>query len=159
MGRRFRIAGGKEVIWTGETDTLPFDNPDAHPDRVLFSSTWPYTSIITKRTVNVSFPSADPGDERRGTINLFAHGVSGVPRVRGNITVAGQKLSLGCHVPIQTRFNSFFNRSTFRLAVIGATTSQVVLMWYANMLGFGNVDVGLPAITLPITVEVTNELN
>lgn len=158
MARRFKLGSGKIVIWDGHADTLPFDDPLGYADRVKFSTTFNYTRIIDRRVINVVLPEAKNKDERRGTIALFAHGRGGVPRVRGNVTLDGQNISLGCHVPIQTRFDTYESKYSFRLAVLGATSTDVVLMWYANMLGFGDDGTILPQITVPITVEVTNEI-
>jgi hypothetical protein len=126
---------------------------------VLFTTKWDYTRIIDKRTVNVTFPAANSGGERLGTINLFAHGRGGYPRVRGNITIAGHKLSLGSHVPVQqiNANKAHFFPKLMRLAIIGATTTHVVVCWYANMIGADGTN--FPKITLPVTVEVTNEMN
>jgi hypothetical protein len=161
--KRFKVGNvggtGVAAIWEGAGDTLPFTDPDAHADRVLFTTKWDYTRIIDKRTVNCTFPKASSGGERQGTVTLFAHGISGYPRVRGNITIGGHKLSLGCHVPVQYRnvTSGYYEPLAFRLAIIGATSTNVVVCWYANLLGLSSAD--FPSITIPITVEVTNEIN
>lgn len=161
--KRFKVGNvggvGVAAIWEGAGDTLPFTDPDNHADRVLFTTKWNYTRIIEKRTVNCTFPKASSGGERQGTVTLFAHGISGYPRVRGNITIDGHELSLGSHVPVQQKYANmkFYYPKLVRLAIIGATPTNVVVCWYANMLGASGTD--FPAITIPITVEVTNEIN
>ncbi len=159
MARRFKLGSGKIVIWDGEGDTLPFDDPLAYADRVKFSTTFNYSRIIDKRTVSCTFPKADNGSEQIGTIDLFAHNRPGVPRVRGNVLVDGQNISMGCHIPIQTLYSNYLKLYSFRLATIGATETNVVVAWYANMLGFGDDSTKLPAFTIQITVEVFDELN
>jgi len=165
MARRFKLGSGKIVIWDGHTDTLPFDNPLGYADRVKFSTTFNYSRIIDKRTVNCTFPAALTGGERSGTIPLFAHGRPGMPRVRGNTVLLGFKISLGCHVPIQEsparNSAGVLLANTPRLAILGATTTDVVACWYCDLRGrsSGATPYDLPALTLPITVEVFDELN
>lgn len=163
MSKRFKVGlvngTGVAAIWEGATDTLPFTDPYGHADRVKFSTMFNYSRIIDKRTVNVTFPKADNGAEQVGTISVFAHGRPGVPRVRGNVTIEGQKLSMGCHIPIQSIYSNFLKLYSFRLAVLGATATDVVVAWYANMLGFGDDSTKLPAFTIPITVEIFDEMN
>ena len=164
MARRFRTSDGKLAIWNGETDTLPFTNPGAHADRVLFHSQFNYTRIIDKRTVNVTFPTAANGGERLGTIQLFAHGINGYPRVRGNITLGGIQVSLGSHIPVQYRNLTdpklAYPEKMMRLAIIGATQTHVVISWYANLTFLGSAQpTYFPSFTIPVTVEVTNEIN
>lgn len=162
MARRFRVSDGKLVIWDGEGDTLPFNNPEANADRVLFSTTFNYTRVIDKRTVNVTFPQANVGGLRVGTVSLFAHGRGGQPRVRGNTTINGFRLSLGCHVPVQYFTGNSVQPNPlpglFRLAIIGATSTDVVIAWSADLSGAGS-GLNLPQFTIPVTVEVTNEFN
>lgn len=165
MARRWKAGSGKIVIWNGETDTLPFDDPLAYADRVLFSTTFNYSRIIDKRTVNCTFPAALTGGERSGTIPLFAHGRAGMPRVRANTVIGGIKISLGCHVPIQeSPARNSAGRllaNTPRLVILGATTTDVVACWYCDLRGRGSgaTAYDLPSITLPITVEVFAEMN
>lgn len=162
MARRFRASDGKIVIWNGDGDRLPFDDPLGHADRVLFSTTFGYSRIIDKRNLNVTFPQANGAGERSGTIELFPHGRPGMPRVRGNLTLGGQQISLGCHVPIQHYTGGGGGASNIpslmRLAVLGATSTNVVVCWYANLLGLfaGGF---IPQITIPMTIEVFDELN
>jgi hypothetical protein len=164
--RRFKVGlangVGVTAIWNGAGDTLPFIDPDGHADRVLFTTKWPYTSGIDKRTVNVTFPEAKAGGLRFGEVLLFAHGRSGEPRVRGNITINGFPLSLGCHVPVQYFTGNKLQPNPlpglFRLAIIGATSTYVLIAWSADLSGAGS-GLNLPQFTIPVTVEVTNEFN
>lgn len=160
MARRFKLGSGKIVIWDGEGDTLPFDDPLAYADRVKFSTTFNYSRIIDKRTVNCTFPRADGGAERSGTIPLFAHGRGGQPRVRGNFILNGKTISLGCHVPVQfyTSTNGVAIRSLIRLAILGATNTDVVVSWYAGLNGLYSGGY-LAEFTVPMTIEVFDELN
>jgi hypothetical protein len=156
MAKRFMVANGVCAIWDGATDTLPFTDPNNHADRVLFTTKWNYSRIIDKRTVNCTFPAAKGKAERSGTINLFAHGRPGIPRVRGNTVLSGHKISLGCHVPIQI----YAETGLFRVAILGATSSHVVVSWYCDLRGFNDSNyIVFSALTIPITVEVFDELN
>jgi len=159
MARRWKSGSGKIVIWNGEGDTLPFDDPLAYADRVLFSTTFNYSRIIDKRTVNCTFPQVNVNAEQVGTVPLFAHGRGGIPRVRGNVMVAGNAVSLGCHIPIQTQFVTYQSKYTYRIAILGANETNVVVAWYSNLLGNGDGGSVLPSFTIPITVEVFDELN
>jgi len=160
MARRWKSGSGKIVIWNGHTDTLPFDDPLGYADRVLFSTTFNYSRIVDKKTVNCTFPRADGGAERSGTIPLFAHGRSGQPRVRGNFVLNGKTISLGCHVPVQfyTSTNGAAIRSLIRLAILGATNTDVVVSWYAGLNGLFSGGY-LAEFTVPMTIEVFDEMN
>lgn len=160
MARRWKSGNGKIVIWNGETDTLPFDDPLAHADRVVFSTTFNYSQIIDKRTVNCTFPRANGGEERSGTIPLFAHGRGGQPRVRGNFILNGKPLSLGCHVPVQfyTSTNGAAIPSLVRLAILGATNTDVVVSWYAGLNGLYSGGY-LSEFTVSMTIEVFDGMN
>lgn len=161
MARRWKQGAGKLVLWDGDGDTLPFDDPLGHADRVKFSTTFGYSRIIDKRMLNVTFPQANGAGERSGTINLFPHGQPGMPRVRGNLTLGGQKISLGCHIPIQSYTGAgggIANPSNIRLAILGATTTNVVVCWYAQLSNMP-ANYYLQQITIPMTIEVFNELN
>jgi hypothetical protein len=158
--KRFKVGdvGGTGVaaIWEGAGDTLPFTDPDGHADRVLFTTKWNYSRIIDRRVVNCTFPAAKGKAERAGTINLFAHGQPGVPRVRGNTVLSGHKISMGCHIPIQIYSTS----GMVRLAILGATSTNVVVCWYCDLRGFNDSGYTVfGAVTLPITVEIFDELN
>jgi len=166
MARRWKLGRdqsgvAKIVIWNDEWDNSPFENPLGNADRVKFSTTFNYTRVVDKRTVWVTFPQANGGGLRVGTINLFAHGRGGQPRVRGNITINGYRLSLGCHVPVQhyvRPVKPLDLQGTFRLAIIGATSTDVIIAWSVDLSNMTS-DGFLPQITLPVTVEVTNEFN
>jgi len=167
MARRWKSGDGKIVIWNGETDTLPFDDPLGHADRVLFSTTFNYSRIIDKRTVTVTFPKYTKTEGIKKAQDfltsqlLFPHGMPGEPRVRANITINGQALSLGCHVPVQSfpGGNGYLaTTAVFRVAIIGATATHVVMTDYCSLSGMDPGTV-MPAISFPVTVEIFNELN
>lgn len=167
MARRWKSGSGKIVIWNGEGDTLPFDDPLGYADRVLFSTTFNYSRIIDKRTLTVTFPKytkTEPIEKAQDFLTvqpLFAHGKTGEPRVRANITIDGHKLSLGCHVPVQSfpGGNGYLaTTAVFRVAIIGATATHVVMTDYCNLSGMDPGTV-MPAISFPITVEIFNEMN
>ena len=161
MARRFRVSDGRAVIWDNDWDNSPFNDPLGNADRVKFSTTFGYSRIIDKRNLNVTFPQANGAGERSGTINLFAHGRPGMPRVRGNLTIAGQKISLGCHVPVQSYTGGgggVANPSNMRLAILGATSTNVVICWYAQLSNMPS-KYYLQQITIPMTIEVFDELN
>jgi len=83
-----------------------------------------------------------------------------MPRVRGNVTLSGHKVSLGCHVPIQTYYYALNNARAQRFAILGATETHVVVCWSANTLGWTAIRGDfLPQVVIPITVEVFDELN
>ncbi len=160
MAKRFKLGTDRLVVWNDHTTLDPFNDPEANADRVLFSTTFNYSRIIDKRTVNCTFPTANGGGERSGIIPLFAHGRGGQPRVRGNFILNGKPLSLGCHVPVQfyTNTNGTAVPSLVRLAILGATNTDVVVSWYAGLNGLYSGSY-LAEFTVPMTIEVFEEMN
>ncbi|WP_414461831.1 hypothetical protein [Hyphomicrobium sp. DY-1] len=163
MAKRWRVAGNICAIWKGETDTAPFTNPKANLSRVLFHSGFNYTKIIDQKPFNVYLPPRDKFQSASQTIPLYAHGRGGFPVIGGIITVGGQPIDFAGSIPVQLNnagLNpTFWPQGFARWLSLGADATYVYVHEYcvnywSNSSSYGSY----PAITVPVTVLMTNEL-
>ena len=148
---RGRGSDGRVAIYTGNDDA-PFDNPLGHLSRLKFHSSLDYPKIVYRRTVNVTFPSRT-STARVGTwtqsFNLFAHGRPGQPWVLASARIAGVDVAFCGSVPVQ------HVTQWARWVSVGSDGSHVRAFEYTVM---PTIEIyKLPAITIPITVWVTDE--
>lgn len=160
MARRFRVAGNKAAIWTGEGDTAPFDNPLGNLGRVKFHSDLNYIQVIDERTFNVSCPARQNVKDATQIYPLYQHGRGGIPFVLGKLTVNGNPVAFCGSVPVQIDPLTFTHPRGFaRWLTLGADATWVyvyeyVVNYWPNASNYGEY----PAITVPVTVWMTNEI-
>jgi hypothetical protein len=170
---RARGSDGRVAVYTG-TDNLPFEDPLAHLSRVKFHSSLDYPKVIDERTVNVTFPRRNnPTGSTTGinsssgvsvaTYTLFAHGRPGFPWVIASFNIGGQKVSATGSVPVQQARNISSNAAMNwgRWVTIGADATNVYAYEYTVLQRLATTNASdclLPAITVPITVWVTDEI-
>ncbi len=165
MADRWRVANNKAAIWTGGEDTAPFDNPYGNLARLKFHSDLNYIQIIDERTFNVPLPARTNFQSAAPSYPLYAHGRGGFPFVLGSILVSGQPCAFTGSVPIQPNrdYKGGLTSGFARWISLGADATYVYLNEYCVSLYTkdveGNVFAGsYPAITIPITVWMTNEI-
>ncbi|WP_072389903.1 hypothetical protein [Hyphomicrobium sp. CS1GBMeth3] len=184
---RGRGSDGRVAIWTGEDDD-PFNDPLDHLSRVKYHSELGYPKVISEWTGNVNFTartSWNPGDGgavngwrtsdsvRVVTHNLFAHGLSGQPWVLGSVNIGGVDVAFTGSVPVQMGVRSSSSSGApsgdgknpwARWVTLGADGTNVALFEYCvvgRWASGGNANASgiyMPAITLPVTVWVTDEI-
>lgn len=165
MAKRFRVAGNKAAIWTGEGDTAPFDNPLGNLGRVKFHSDLNYIQVIDEKTFNVALPTRSNFKDANQIYPLYQHGRGGVPFVMGKVIVDGNNVACCGSIPIQMNVAgggggpNFWPIGFARWISIGADNVWVYLYEYVvNFWQSGSSYNEYPAITVPVTVWMTNEL-
>lgn len=149
----FRAKDGKVAIYDSTADDLPFDDPVNHMDRVKFHSDLDYINIIATISGSVTFPqrtAPSVGAYITTFQNGPAHGISGIPLIFGYLTLGGQNVAFAGSVPIQGGGSG----SHTRFVSLGASPTNIVFNELVN-IGFGGT---IPAITVPYTVFVTDEI-
>jgi len=156
MAGVLQVKDGVCAIWTGATDELPFTQPLNHLNRVKFHSSLPYTKIIDVRPVTLSLPGVSGTALRTASYALFAHGRPGQPWVLGKLTVKGYEVAFTGSVPVQQVSGTPYAR----FLALGADATNVYIHEYCPMQGSAQANnwTSLPAINVPMTVYVTNEL-
>lgn len=96
MAHKFRAEGSSGTVAIYEaSDDDPFDDPVAHPSRVLFHSGLLYPARIATITGTLSMPARSaPGSAPFTRVNsagyqLAAHGLAGIPLVEGKLIGIG----------------------------------------------------------------------
>lgn len=163
MARVFRVASGKVAIWDDASNDAPFTNPLGNLSRVKYHSDLGYTQIIDVRDVTLNLPPIANVLQGTASHQLFAHGRGGVPFILGKVTVGGQPCAFTGSVPVQmgTAGASGFGYYGRWLA-LGADATHVYAYEYyvcvGNSGGSSSTWETYPALSLPITVYVTDEL-
>jgi hypothetical protein len=164
MARRLRVAGGKVAVWDGEGDTLPFDNPLGNLSRVKFHSDLSYIKVILEQTVTVNLPAIANVLQGTASYTLFAHGQAGFPFVLGKLdSVDGSPTLFTGSVPVQFGTGGAIGFGYYgRWVSLGADATNVYLHEYYVCTGFsGGAPLTYetyPALALPVTVYVTDEI-
>jgi hypothetical protein len=161
MGYRFRVGSNKAAIWTGEGDTAPFDDPLNNLGRVKFHSDLNYINVIDEQTFNVSLPARSNFKDVSHIYPLYAHGRGGIPFVLGKLTVGGEPVAFCGSVPIQMglKYNNNTISGFARWLSLGADATSVYVYEYAvNEWSNSSFWGEYPAITVPVTVWMTNEI-
>lgn len=153
---------GVVAIYDGPDDG-PYDAPLSYlaSGRVKFHSSLAYPKVIDERAVTLSLPARTTGNATyRASYNLFAHGRGGFPWVLASFRVGGQDVAAVGSVPVQ-KANGVGGDSAgspwARWVSIGATATQVTAFEYCAVPR-GTSAYAFPAISIPITVWVTDEL-
>jgi hypothetical protein len=126
----------------------PFSSPLSYLGQTRFHSSLRYPAIIaTPSPITVTLPSITTNQtHRRGTINLYAHGLGYIPYAEGKITSGiGQVVGLCGSVPVQT------DGSFLRVVHLGADATNVNLIWYAT-----TGSNALPSLGLTIQIYILN---
>ncbi|WP_127078337.1 hypothetical protein [Rhodomicrobium lacus] len=137
--------GGKVAIFSG-TDLAPFNDPQAHLDRLYFHSDLAYPTVIQTVTGSFTLPalaaSAGPAYTNPAIV-LFAHGRSGIPAVLGRLT--SPAVGWCGSVPVQMD-----QYGAGRFVTLGADATHVVAhaVWWCHRTG------GFPAITLTYEIDI-----
>lgn len=165
MAKRFRVAGNKAAIWTGEGDTAPFDNPLGNLGRVKFHSDLNYIQIIDQRSFNVNFPARSNFQQVSQKYPLYQHGRGGYPFVLGKIIVGGHPVAFTGSVPVQINPSTTASGATkrpqgfARWISLGADNVWVYAFEYCvNYWSNSSTYTAYAAITVPITVMMTSEI-
>jgi len=168
-------AGGGDVsIYEGNpADESPHTSPLTNLSRLKFHSDLAYPKIIAEQTVNVTFPARTvvsggintaPAHTTTQSTTLFAHGRPGFPWVLASVTIAGNKVPFCGSVPVQMATyygDGTTERPWARWVSVGADATHVTAFEYTvvdRLSATGFSECRLPAITLPITVWVTDEI-
>jgi hypothetical protein len=160
------VAAGKSAIWKGKEDRLPFDDPLNHLDRLLFHSALDYTQIIDTQIFNVNLPArTNAFTEAEASYPLYQHSKAGYPVILGSVPVNGQPCMFAGSIPIQQPGLSFStsNPSQYagyaRFISLGVDATWVYVYEYCvNFYSNSNSRGQYPALTVPVTVFMTNEL-
>ncbi len=164
MTSRFRVANNKAAVWTGSGDTKPFDNPTSNLSRVKFHSDLDYIKVIDEGTFNVALSARSNFQDVSHSYALYNHGKSGFPFILGKLTMSGQPVAFCGSIPIQSnRYNGSADGGFARWISLGANNTTVYLYEYAVNLYTKDVEGNVfadsyPAITVPVTVWMTDEI-
>ncbi|WBT40167.1 hypothetical protein [Hyphomicrobium sp. DMF-1] len=148
-------SNGVVSIFTGDDD-LPFSDPLSHLDRIKFHSSLAYPKVIrteTKNQVFDAYATSLMGTFTK-TYDLFAHGRPGQPWVLASATIGGNKIAFTGSLPVQMGFSGSTQTQWARWVTIGADATHVRAFEYVVKTN----STSMPAITIPITVWVTDEL-
>lgn len=155
-------ATGVVAIYDGPDDA-PFDTPLSHlaNGRLKFHSSLAYPKVIEERAVTLTLPARTTGNTTyRVSYNLFAHGRPGFPWVLGSFRVGGQDVAAVGSVPVQKANGSGGNSAASpwaRWISIGANATHVTAFEYCGVAR-GVSAYQFPAISIPLTIWVTDEL-
>jgi hypothetical protein len=163
---RVDVAAGKSAIWKGKEDLDPFNDPLNHLDRLLFHSALDYTQIIDTQIFNLVLPArTNAFTEAEASYPLYQHGKAGYPVILGSVPVNGQPCMFAGSIPIQV---PGFNFSTTRpqdyagyarFISLGVDGTWVYVYEYCvNYYSNSDYHGVFPAITVPVTVFMTDEL-
>lgn len=152
---------GVVAIYDGPDDA-PFTTPLDHlaNGRLKFHSSLGYPKVIAEHTVTLSLPARTSIGTYRVSYNLFAHGRPGFPWVLGSFRVGGQDVAAVGSVPVQKANGSGGNSAASpwaRWISIGADATHVTAFEYCGVAR-GVSAYQFPAISIPLTIWVTDEL-
>lgn len=163
MAIRLRSAGGVVAIYEvpslTSADNGPLVAPLSHLSngRLKFHSELDYPKVLQESAVTLSLPArvvrSNGNAEWLASYNLFTHGRPGIPWVLSSFRLAGQDVPAG-QVPVQK--NNVSGGSWARWVSIGANATHVTAFEYAIIPEPSPF--GFSAISIPITVWVTDEL-
>lgn len=163
MARRFKVNGSKVAIWDGETDELPFTTPLSYLSRVKFHSDLDYIQTVHEEPVTLSLPARSAVLQGTASHQLFAHGKAGIPFILGKVTIGGVPCALTGSIPVQMGTNNGAGGGYYgRWIAIGADATYVYAYEYFVSAGYSGGSSSTwesyPAMSLPITIYVTDEL-
>jgi len=155
-------ARGRGAVWTGDDD-LPFWKPRQYLDRVKFHTDLDYIRIVREIPLTLNLPaisSVTYGPEETFSYKLFDHGLGGFPFILGETVVNGERVAFTGSVPVQLCINYGGAEGWYaRWLALGADATSVYIHEY-DVFYYSNATYGssFPALSLPITVYLTNEL-
>jgi hypothetical protein len=147
---------GVVAIYTG-SDDAPFSSPLSHLSngRLKYHSSLDYPKVIDQRVRSVTFPSrTGSGGVFTQSHTLFAHGRGGQPWVLASAKIGSNDVALTGSVPVQRAMDVTFESQWARWVTVGADSTNV----YAFEYTVKPTNYVLPAITIPFTIWVTDEL-
>ncbi len=156
---RIRIAGGVGAIWKGPNDTLPFDDPFNHLDRVKFHSALRYTRIIQEIQLTLTLkPRAGIKDVSDDYI-LFPHGKGGPPLIQGALYINGAWCAFNGSIPVQLETPNHNPQQFARWISLCVDSTNVsvheyCVAYWSNAQFYNSY----PQISVPIVVWITNEM-
>lgn len=170
-----RGTDGTVAVYTGDDDA-PMDAPLSNLDRVKFHSALAYPKVISEWQGTVNFPArtvhrtspfsgyfADDGTATQ-SFTLFPHGRPGQPWVLGSALIGGSNVAFAGSVPVQqaiSDFTPFGPVPWVRWVSVGADATSVYAFEYTVVPRNASTEfsgIRMPAIAIPITVWVTDEL-
>lgn len=161
MSNRFRVADGKAAIWTGETDTAPFDTPLSNLSRVKFHSSLSYPNVISTTVTALTLPASSGVSQRVASYTLFAHGRPGMPWIIGKMAIQGQETAFVGSICAQQGDNmgvTSISNCYGRFLALGADATNVVLHEYlvarSSVAGYE----AYTAMDVSITTYVTDKI-
>lgn len=169
MALKLRVAGGKTGLYNidgldPEDVNLPLTDPLNHLPRLKFHSDLDRPKVVHAQTVNVNLPARTNFQAATASYTLFAHGKEGYPFVFGSVTLAGEPISFVGSIPIQQGYAigglpSYSVGSFARWIALGADDTNVYVHEYC-VASWSNSSVheGYAALTVPVTVYVTDEI-
>jgi len=149
---------GVVAIYDGPDDA-PFDTPLSHlaNGRLKFHSSLGYPKVIAEHTVTLSLPARMSVGTHRASYSLLPHGRPGIPWVLASLRVGGHDVAAVGSVPVQKAANSA-SLPWARWISIGANGSHITAFEYTPLPYNSTANDAFPAINIPITVWVTDEL-
>lgn len=165
MALRFKVSGGKVGIYDNSAGDAPLTAPLSHLSKVKFHSDLDYIQVIDVRTVTLSLPARSNFRSATATYNLFAHGRPGQPFVLGKLNVNGVPVGFTGSVPVHNGLTPSMQSAGYptgylgRWLALGADTANVIVYEYAVASWVNeSINETYPAMSIPITVHVTDEL-
>ncbi len=160
MALRFKVSGGKVAIFDNAAGDAPLTAPLSNLSKIKFHSDLDYISVIDVRTVTLSLPARSNFQQATASYTLFSHGRPGQPFVLGKLNVNGVPVGFTGSVPVHQGVASNGQPGNFgRWLALGANATSVIVHEYC-VAGWANSDFHdtYPAMSIPITIYVTDEL-
>lgn len=178
MPMRHRAAAGAFAIYSvptlTSTDDAPLTDPYNHLSRLKIHSAFKYRKVIDERTINVTFSARTSWNstfsnyvtsvgEYTAEHFLFAHGRPGKPRCLASANAGGKNPAFTGSLPVQqgTLYPGGAPSPWARWVSIGCDGTNVYAFEYnvVSRIPASNYSgIYMPAITVPITVWVTEKV-
>lgn len=165
MALRYKTSDGKIAIYDKSSGDLPLTTPLSHLSKIKFHSDLDYIKVIDVRTVTISLPARSNFRNAVASYTLFAHDQPGQPFVLGKLNVNGVPVGFTGSVPVHNGYTATMANAGYpsgylgRWLALGADASNVIVHEYC-VASWVNASINetYPAMSIPVTVYVTDEL-